>query len=157
TGTVKDKATGAPVDSNLYVAVLAKNPFVKDFPPFTHSASAGTQFKTDQNGRFRVVTIPGPVLLMAAPNKGDFRHQYKPAKADPKYPDYFHTRFGHFGYYGQDSSYGLVHGCWCKVIEAKKGDDIHVDVELEPSTSMTVQVVDAAGKPVKEAHATGIT
>ncbi len=67
-------------------------------------------------------------------------------------------RFGGLGYYGLDNSFGLVHGCWCKVIDAKKGDAaINVDIELEPATRMTVRVVDAEGKPVKGAAATGIT
>jgi protocatechuate 3,4-dioxygenase beta subunit len=159
TGTVKDKATGAAVGSSVYTAVLAKNPFVKDYPPFMHSASIGSeQNLTDKEGRFRVVTIPGPVLLMAGSNKGDYRRVYKPVKPDPKYPDYFHTRFGGLGYYGLDSSYGIVQGSWCKVIDAKKSDtEIQVNVELEPATSMTVRVIDAEGKPVKGAHATGIT
>jgi protocatechuate 3,4-dioxygenase beta subunit len=159
TGTVKDKATGAPISSSVYTAVLAKNPFVKDYPPFMDSASFGSQKnQTDKEGRFRVVTIPGPVLLMAGPHKGDFGRVYKAMKPDPKYPEYFHTRFGGLGYYGLDSTFGIVQGCWCKVIDAKKGDvEVHIDVELEPATSMTVRVVDAEGKPVKGAHATGIT
>jgi RNA polymerase sigma factor (sigma-70 family) len=162
TGTVKDKATGKPVSAILSVAVLANNPFVKDYPPFMHSASGWSdQNRTDKDGRFRVVTIAGQVLLMAQPNPDngvDFQQSYKPVKADSKYPDYFHTRFGGLGYYGLDSSYGIVQGCWCKVIDAKKGDaEVAVDIELERSTSMTVRVIDAEGKPVKGAHATGIT
>jgi hypothetical protein len=160
TGTIKDKVTGAPIISVFTVVVLAKNPFVKDYPPFTRSAYGNfEEHFTDKNGRFRLVTIPGPVLLMARPTKSEFRQAYKPVKADPKYPDYFHTRIGFaLGYYGLDNSYGIVQGSWCKVIDAKKGDTkIQVNVELEPATSMTVRVVDAAGKPVKGVHATGIT
>jgi RNA polymerase sigma factor (sigma-70 family) len=159
TGTVRDKSTGAPLGASVHVAVLANNPFVKDYPPFRHSASlASGQNYTDKDGRFRVVTIAGPVLLMAGPNTSDSRQVYKPMKADPKYPDYFHTRFGGLGYYGLDSSFGIVHGCWCKVIVARKSDtEIHADVELERATKMTVRVVDAGGKPVTGAHATGFT
>jgi RNA polymerase sigma factor (sigma-70 family) len=159
TGTVREKATGAPIPSGVHIAVLANNPFVKDYPPFRHSASAGSeQDYTDKEGRFRIVTIPGPVLLMAGSHTSDFRQMYKPVKADPKYPDYFHMQFGSLGYYGLDSTFGIVYGCWCKVIDARKGDtEIRVDVELERATSMTVRVVDAEGKPVKGAVATGIT
>ena len=56
---------------------------------------------------------------MAAPNEGSFRQLYKPVQADPKFPDYFHTQFGGLGYYGEGSSYGIVQGSWCKVIDAK--------------------------------------
>jgi RNA polymerase sigma factor (sigma-70 family) len=159
TGTVRNKATGAPLPSSFHVEVLAKNPFVKDYPPFMHSASSSyAENYTDKEGRFRVVTITGPVLLMAGPNKADYRTAFKPAKADPKYPEYFHTQFGSLGYYGVDSTFGIIQGCWCKVIDAKKGDtEVHIDVELEPATSMTVRVADPEGKPVKGAHATGIT
>jgi RNA polymerase sigma factor (sigma-70 family) len=159
TGTVKNKATGAPVGASVHVVVLANNPFVKDYPPFMNSASFNSgQNHTGKDGRYRIVTIPGPVLLMAGPSTSDFRQVYKPVKADPKYPEYFHRRLGSLGYYGVDSSFGIVHGCWCKVIDSKKGDaEVNVDIELEPAASMTVRVVDAAGKPVKGAHATGVT
>jgi protocatechuate 3,4-dioxygenase beta subunit len=159
TGTIKDKATGKPISARVYAEILAKNPFVKDYPPFNNSASAMSEMNSvNEKGRFRVVTIPGPVLLMVAPTDGDFYKKYKPAKPDPDHPDYFHTEFGHLGYYGPGSSYGLVQGCWCKVIQAKKNDvEVNVDVELERSTSMTARVVDEAGKPLKGAHATGLT
>ncbi len=159
TGTVKDKATGAPVGASVHVEVLANNPFVKDYPPFRHSASMSSgQNYTDKDGRFRVVTIAGPVLLMAGPHTSDSRQVYKPMKAAPNYPDYFHMQFGSLGFYGLDGSFGLVHGCWCKVIDAKKSDtEIHVNVELERATSMKIRVVDAEGKSVKGAAATGVT
>jgi RNA polymerase sigma factor (sigma-70 family) len=159
TGKVKDKSTGTPISASVHVVVLANNPFVKDYPPFTHSASlASAQNYPDKDGRFRFVTIAGPVLLMAGPSSSDSCRVYKPMKADPKYPEYFHTKFGTLGYYGLDSSLGFVNGCWCKVIVGKKSDtEIHVDVELERGTSMTVRVVDASGKPVMGTHATGVT
>ena len=57
---------------------------MKDYPPFTHSASMMSEMnRVNENGRFRVVTIPGPVLVMVAPTDGNFRTRYKPAKPDP--------------------------------------------------------------------------
>jgi hypothetical protein len=138
TGTVRSKATGEPVPAGLYVEVLVNNPFVKKYPPFLHSTSvASERFPTDKDGRFRVVTIPGPVLLMALPADDD-RGRFKRAVADPKYPDYFSPNEGGdlmFHKYTEDSATrGFVRGAWCKVIDLKPTDAVvTLDIELEPA------------------------
>lgn len=158
TGRVTNKATGQPVASQMWVEVLAKNPFVDKYPPFMHAASSSTdKFRTDADGKFRIVTIPGPVLLMASPRKGGWG-DYKPPVPDPKHKERFHNQTGVLGYFGHGGSRGLVQGNWCKVIEAKDTDtELSVNAEFEPATRTPLKVVDADGKPLTGSHAAGTT
>ncbi len=159
TGTVKNKATGLPVPTQMFISVLSDNPFVEKYHPIHHAGSmASPRFQTDADGRFRVVTIPGPVILMAWPLKGEME-RFKPLVPDPNHPDRFNTRlYGSLGFYAYGGGVGLVQGCWCKVIEAKADDtQLTVDVELEPGPKTPVKVVDADGKPMTGCEATGVT
>jgi hypothetical protein len=146
---VTNRATGQPVDSRMWVEVLAENPFVDKYPPFMHAASASQdKFETDIDGKFRIVTIPGPVLLMAGPRKGNWG-DYKPPVPDPKHKGLFQNEAGVLGYFGYGGSQGLVQGNWCRVIEAKATDtELSVNVELEPATRTPLKVVEADGKPL---------
>ncbi len=157
TGRVTDKATGKPIVAQMWADVLADNAFVVKYPPFLHSASMSNENnQTDADGKFRIVTIPGPVILMASP-KGH-GGEYKPAVPDPKHPDRFHARFGGLGFYGYDGAWGTVQGNWCKVIEAKAADtELSVNVEFEPATRTPLKVTDADGKPLTGTHAAGTT
>ncbi len=157
TGTVKNKISGEPVAAQFYVDILENNPFVAKYPPFRNGASAtAEQFKADRDGRFRLVTIPGPVILMAG-TRG-FREEYKPVVADPEHPEYFFQAFDSLQFHGYDGGQGFVQGCWCKVVNARETDsEITINVELEPASKQSVKVVDANGKPVTEMRATGIT
>ncbi|MBO0700221.1 MAG: carboxypeptidase regulatory-like domain-containing protein, partial [Zavarzinella sp.] len=137
TGTVKDRATGKPVSAAVCCEDMPGNPFAKDYP---EGDRRGEVFG---EGKFQVVTIPGPVLLVArtykAPGEGPV---YRRPKPDPNVPDVL-RRF-------PDAS-------WCRVIEAKPTDrELTVEIELEPAPRMAVKVVDADGKPVTGTHATGI-
>jgi RNA polymerase sigma factor (sigma-70 family) len=156
TGTVRNKVSREPVFAQFFIDVLANNSFARKNPAFTNIGSAAT----DKAGRFRFVIIPGPVLLMAGPGmsmKGD-RRAFRPAVADPEYPDFFHTQLGGLGYYGMGNSYGLVQGNWCKVIDAKETDtELTVNVDLIPTSKQSVKVVDADGKPIIGSCATGVT
>jgi hypothetical protein len=117
----------------LTVEVLVNNPFVKKYPPCLHSATSD-RFRTDKDGRFRVVTLPGPVLLMAKPEAEGV--SFKPA-ADPRYPDYFSVEGKDlmFHQYTDDAAVrGFVWGSWCKVLDLKPTDAVvSRDVELEPA------------------------
>ncbi|HUR53619.1 MAG TPA: hypothetical protein VMZ71_05790, partial [Gemmataceae bacterium] len=158
TGTVRNKSTGEPVVVHMYTAVLANNPFVEKYPPLLGAASNYSRLlRTDANGRYRVVTIPGPVLLMAAPEKGH-GGEFKPPAPDPKYATHFHRDRGLLMYDVYGGGRGPVQGNWCKVIEAAPADtELTVDVDLEPATKRIVKVVDADGKPVADCGAAGVT
>ncbi|MDY3561885.1 sigma-70 family RNA polymerase sigma factor [Gemmata sp. JC673] len=155
-GTVRNKATREPVQAQLYAEVMSNNPFVEKYPPFTHSASgAPSNFRSDKDGRYRVVVIPGRVLLMAAAPRDEFR----PPVPDPKYPDAFsYWQARSLTFYGHGGGMSFVQGNWCKVLETKENDTaLAVDIDFEPAPKTLVKVVDTDGKPVTGAYATGIT
>jgi RNA polymerase sigma factor (sigma-70 family) len=129
TGTVIDAGTKKPVRGFATVAILHNNKFVKEYPEFEPFDIA--RFPTDENGVFRIVTIPGPVLLMGGASGGDALIRYKPAVADPKYPQYFGNQqvggvpgaatpgavLPYIGVGGNAT--GTVQGNFCKVLEIK--------------------------------------
>jgi hypothetical protein len=104
TGQVIDRSTGRPVPGFALGGVLSDNPFVKEYPEFNSSAWVHTE-KTGPDGTFRVVTIPGPVLLMGGadgrrlPGGPGKEMKYKPPLPDQKYPQYFSKRPGALEYY----------------------------------------------------------
>src|SRR5581483_2469331 len=68
TGQMIDQSTGKPIDGRVEVAALVGNPFVKKFPAFDSEVRRTSSVEnTDADGVFRVVAIPGPVLLMGGP------------------------------------------------------------------------------------------
>ena len=119
-----DGGTKKPIPGIVEVGVLNDNAFIKDYPPFE-----GTGYTvTPDDGTFRVVTIPGRVLLMGGP---DFRRLpdgeearalYKPPAPDPMYPQYFHKQAPDKIYFRY--KYGMIRGNFCKVL------DIEPDAEV---------------------------
>ena len=92
TGRIIDAATGKGIRGDIHLAALADNAFARMLPyhHYDHSTS------TAEDGTFRIVTIPGPVLLMGgvdydwSPTGQAYPSlKYKRATADPRYPQYF--------------------------------------------------------------------
>ena len=124
TGKVIDGGTKKPIPGIVEVGVLNDNAFVKDFPPFSETGYT----VTPDDGTFRVVTIPGRVLLMGGP---DFRRLpdgeearalYKPPAPDPKYPQYFPKQAQGRIYFGY--KYGMIRGNFCKVLDIKPDAEV---------------------------------
>jgi hypothetical protein len=143
TGKVIDTETKKPVRGFATVAILHDNKFVKEYPEF-EPFDIGT-FPTDENGVFRVVAIPGLVLLMGGPSGGDALTRYKPPVPDPRYPQYFgnqqaggapgaNTTGGLLPYLGVGgNATGVVKGNFCKVLELKAdAETVTQDILLEP-------------------------
>jgi RNA polymerase sigma factor (sigma-70 family) len=143
TGKVIDTDTKKPVRGFATVTILHDNKFVKGYPEF-ELFDIGT-FPTDENGVFRIVTIPGRVLLMGGSSGGDALTRYKPPIADPKYPQYFGNQqvggapgatmpgavLPYIGVGGNAT--GVVKGNFCKVLEIKAdAETVTQDILLEP-------------------------
>jgi RNA polymerase sigma factor (sigma-70 family) len=149
TGKLLDGATRKPVHGYAMAAVLNNNPFVKDFPEF-NSASRFAMRNADADATFRLVTLPGPVLLMGGPNDWATGSTYKSPAPDPKYPQYF-TKDPHFpAYYNPGGSMSPIQGNFCKVLEIKADAKIvEQDIVLERASALPVRIQDADGKPLR--------
>jgi hypothetical protein len=121
--------------------------------------------QTADDGAFRVVTIPGPVILMGGPDSNRLPdgpvalYRYKPVTPDPKYPRYFPKKIieGTFAtFFGADKKLAPLEGSFCKVLLAEPDSAAEQDVVLEPASALPVKVVDGAGRPVAGAWVTGI-
>jgi RNA polymerase sigma factor (sigma-70 family) len=162
TGRVIDRSAGKPVPGFAIAEVLAGNPFVKSFPDFSLSAWFRTE-PTADDGTFRVVTLPGPVVLMGGP---DYRRlpggvvesmKYKPAEPDLKYSRYFHRFPDHTAYMTAGGGWNPLQGNFCKVLQIKPGTDlVHEDITVEQLAGLPVRIQDAEGRPLRGVWATGI-
>jgi hypothetical protein len=160
-GRVLDKSTGKAVPGRVMAAVLNGNPFAKNYPTFDNVSFLPMR-ETSADGSFRVVTIPGPVLLMGGPDGRRFpegwevHNRYKQPVPDPKYPQYFPTRPHEGAFLGYGGSFLMIQGNWCKVLEIQPGTEVvEQDVLLEPATALPLRLRDSAGKPLVGVLATG--
>jgi RNA polymerase sigma factor (sigma-70 family) len=132
TGRMIDKGTGKPLVGFAMIGVPQGNPSVKDYPAFEQSAWFPVQ-DTDGEGRFRVVAIPGPVLLMGGPRTWDEMAKYKPPVADPKYPQFFQKFADHTAFLMSGGTISPLQGRFCKVLDIKADAKVvEQDIVLEP-------------------------
>ena len=85
TGKLLDAVTMKPLVGRIWLGVLSDNPFAPKYPNPGNRMYADTG--TTPDGVFRIVSIPGPVILMGGVSRQRFA--YKPPIPDPKYPQYF--------------------------------------------------------------------
>ena len=152
TGKVFDAGTKKTVPGFASFAILPDNKFVKEYPEFDTSPGGAIYpdtnrvVSTDDNGVFRIVTIPGPILFMGGvtgsrhmentPAAKEALKRYETAASDPNYPQYFdlkaNARFPvYVGYNGR--SYGTYPRQFCKVLEIKAdAETVEQDVLLVP-------------------------
>ena len=153
TGRLIDAATGKGIRGDIHLAALAGNPFARMFPSLLHDYNAFNT-STAEDGTFRIVTIPGPVLLMGgvdydwSPAGHMYRSlKYKRATADPKYPQYFPA--GHPGAYASaDGGFPDLQGSSCKVLQIEPGTTVKQDMTMEPASTIRIKIQDATGRPL---------
>jgi hypothetical protein len=132
------------------------NPFVKNFPEFDSAAWNSVEV-TNSNGVFRIVAIPGRVLLMGGPRAttGDFK--YKPSVVDPKYRQYFREAGANVAFYGLGGGWSPILDVYFKVLEIKPDAKVFEhNIILERAPALTVQIQDAEGKPLGGVYVAGI-
>ncbi len=142
TGKVIDTGTKETVRGFASIAILRGNKFVKEYPEFDTSPGAIVShdaiISTDEDGIFRIVTIPGPVLLMGGKTVRVGRDElngYKRPVPDPKYPQYFTKQPASVSpvFQGLGVTRGINPSQFCKVLEIKAdAETVEQDVLLEP-------------------------
>lgn len=163
TGLVTDQATGKPMPGRVEVGLLFDNPHARK-PEYASLGGNRIEY-TGLDGMFRIVAIPGRVLLMAQPNSsllpGGFLKSlgYRRPIADPRYPDYFLSNESiSLGYHTSENGYALVQGNWCKVLDIEPGvAEVRQDVALERASTILLEIQDGAGRPVAGTRVAGLT
>jgi RNA polymerase sigma factor (sigma-70 family) len=161
TGRVTDGTTGKPMPGSVWVAPLVDNPHARK-PEYDSFADAPRE-ETGPDGTFRVVAIPGRVLLMAGADSsrlpgGDLESlRYRLPTPDPRFPAYFQSD-GVYLSYQAGQGYRAVQGNYCKVLDVPpEAAEVRADVVLEQDSATTVSLRDGAGRPVAGTWLHGLT
>jgi RNA polymerase sigma factor (sigma-70 family) len=162
TGQVIDRATGKAAPGRVWVGPLFDNPHLKK--PEYDSFDAHKGEEAWAGDTFRIVAIPGPVLLMGGPDYSRLPGgmleglQYRLPTADPRFPNYFQSDGMYLMYRPTAQSLGAAQGNYCKVLDIKPGvAEVRADVMLERDTVTRVSVRDGAGRPVAGIWMDGVT
>jgi hypothetical protein len=153
TGRVLDDSTKKPVPGFACIGILADNEFIKSRPEF-EDTDCYDFANADENGVFRTVAPPGPVLLMGGPHPGpnegnEVYLKYQQLKPDPDYPHYFRTEPGLVGFRSPGGATTALQGQYCKVLNLKpEQTEVTVDVILKRASKFALNVQDADGKPI---------
>jgi RNA polymerase sigma factor (sigma-70 family) len=155
TGRMLDRATGKPLHGSVAANVLAGNRFVKDYP--TVQGHDG-DFGLEADGTFRLVTIPGPVLLTGLSSRVTGEEiRYPAAAPDPQYPQYFIRQPHYTAYYVSGGGFTPMHANYCKVLQIEPGTEaVRHDIVLEAGKPFRVKVLDAEGKPLLHTYVAGL-
>ncbi len=160
TGKVIDRATGKSVLGFAEAAALVNNPFAKDYPEFQSTGWGREEGLTGADGSFRIVTIPGPVLLMGGLSRSadNFSEwiKYKSPSVDEKYPQYFFKLPEHVNYYRLGGATAPVQGHFCKVLDIKPGTAVvNQDIVIERASTLEMKIEDGEGRPLSGTWAIG--
>ena len=160
TGRLLDDQTGDPVSGYICLGVLADNDSAKSRPEFD-SPDCYDLADTKEDGVYRTVVPPGPVLLMAGirqtgVGKGPTESKYQQLKTDPDYPQYFDKQLSGFRSPGGVTT--IIQGQWCKVLKLKPDEsELTFDIRFKRASRFAIKVQDADGKPLTGVIAAGNT
>jgi RNA polymerase sigma factor (sigma-70 family) len=160
TGRVIDAATKKTLHGIAYVGVLSDNSFAKKYPDVTFRSEGET--READNGMFRLVTLPGPVVLMGGPNFSRKANDiselaYKPAAPDPNYPHYFKSEGADVVFSPPGGGISPVVGNYCKVLALEPDAGVvENDIIVEPATALPVKIQDSQGQPLSGTWVAGI-
>jgi RNA polymerase sigma factor (sigma-70 family) len=163
-GRVLDKQTGKGVQASIRLAPMPNNKLFGTRPEFSRYATDRTVKETDPDGRFRLVTIPGPALVMVQVGArellyGEHLCRYRRAVPDPAYKELFR----HQG----DGSWTIVtagNGTEflntenvVKVIDVKNTGETEVDLFVDPGVTGKITVQGGEGQPLSGAWVAGLS
>jgi protocatechuate 3,4-dioxygenase beta subunit len=156
TGRVTDAQTGRPVQAAIHYYPYLANDHAKDYPNFNPNSLSvywtGTRYCTDADGRFRVVALAGRGILAAK----SFDRSYRlgiGAETIPEKPGPQAGRSRGLPTYNQmnPGEFQAV----AVVDPPANAVEFRQDLALQPGPSLSVQVVDPAGKPLEGVAAWG--
>jgi protocatechuate 3,4-dioxygenase beta subunit len=140
-GRLTDRATGKPVRGRVNYIALDDNPNRKDFTDLGKPQAIAVDLgRTDDEGRFTVIAIPGPGLLCARADDADRFLRAQPAP-------------------GHKTIFILEHYHAVVPINVSEKDpkSLTYEVALDSGRTVTGLVVGPDGKPLAGSHAAGLS
>jgi RNA polymerase sigma factor (sigma-70 family) len=144
TGRILNKATGKPVGATITYHALADNPYLKKGSDLNHGFASDGRNRTEEDGSFFTIGLPGPGYLTVLAWEDDYRKPERPADWEKVVP-YVNL------------APPLVHA-WTRINPSEKDPkSMHYDIALEPAKPIPGQVLDPEGKPLGGYFAAGLT
>jgi beta-lactamase regulating signal transducer with metallopeptidase domain/protocatechuate 3,4-dioxygenase beta subunit len=149
TGKVIDVATGKPVAAAVDYFPFLSNPHAKDYPNFdpnvTASVGIKTRYKTDREGRFRIVGLPGGGVVTAHTEDRSYRAGVGAESIRGR------TGPGNEQLLTYDRIFPALYQGLKEVNISEGADSFTCDLGLDPGGSLLLRLVDTAGAPVTNA------
>ncbi|TWT90290.1 Regulatory protein BlaR1 [Pseudobythopirellula maris] len=155
TGRVTDKATGSPVAARMHYMAFPDNKLAYELPEFeygTHCSLIQNRYRTDADGRYRVVALPGHGIIGVR------------AILDP-YP--VGQGFGDIESAGDRNAFVRINGpispsprsptAMKEVRIVPEAEETVLDFALDSGSSVALRAVDPRGRPMKEVDVVGVT
>jgi RNA polymerase sigma factor (sigma-70 family) len=166
TGQVIDKSTSKGVRAAVRFAPLPENKFHGSKPGYDSYDNERLMSPTDARGRFRMIVIPGPGVLMCQADAADLLDgmplkPWLPAEFDDedrgKVPVVGDARDRYYRTAGNKTEFlGLENAV--KVVTSKEGSGpVSVNLYLRRGLTRALKLVDPDGKPVAGATVSGLT
>ena len=156
TGRVTDAKTGQPVQAAIHYYPFLSNKLAQVYPNFQANSISlhwtGSRHRTDADGRYRVVGLPGRGIVAAK----SFDRSYRlgiGGDTIPERPSRQANRFEGLPTYNQINPHDF--NAMAEVNPPTGNKELRHDLVLEPSLSLTVQLVDPEGKPLTYVTAWG--
>jgi RNA polymerase sigma factor (sigma-70 family) len=164
TGRVVDQQTGKGVWAGIRFAPLPENKFFDSGPEHRESAPNRNVQATDRDGRFRLITIPGPTLVMAHAIAlqrlaGDELVPYRRATPDPDHKDRFQRNGDSWSIpvSGSGNTVEILSSeNAVRVIDVKTTGETDVELSVDPGRTAEIAVQDADGQPLAGAWVAGV-
>ena len=155
-GRVTDAKTGQPVRAVIHYYPYLANTQARTFPNFrANTVSArwtGNRYRTDDQGRYRVVGIPGRGIVAVKSFARSYRLGVGGDRLSER-PGRQSMRRDGLPTYNQMSP--QVFEAVAEVDVPADAVGMHQDFALEPSPSLTIQLLDPEGKPLTHVRAFG--
>jgi beta-lactamase regulating signal transducer with metallopeptidase domain/protocatechuate 3,4-dioxygenase beta subunit len=155
TGKVQDAKTGRPVQSAIHYYPFLANKRAEAFPYFRPGLSAnwtGNRYRTDVDGRFRVVGLPGRGIVAAKSLDRSYRVGVG-AESIPERPSQQSMAREALPTYNQ--IHPLDFHAIAEVNPPDGVEEFSRDLALEPSPLLTVRILDPSGQPITGARVSG--
>jgi RNA polymerase sigma factor (sigma-70 family) len=163
TGRVIDRQTGKGVPAGIRFAPLPDNKLFGTRPEYTSYPADREERATDEDGRFRLVTLPGPSLVLARvwageKDNGGHDNPYRRATPDPDHKDRFQRIRDSWSVVAAGSTpefIGQAHAV--KVLDVQGTGETAVELFVERGVTGKIVLQDDSGQPLTEVWVSGIS